>query len=69
MKYKVEPTSNEKVMRENDFIVSKTDLKGRITYGNEIFIEFSGYSEAELLGSPHNIIRHPDIPRGSIKFL
>ncbi|MDD3677040.1 MAG: PAS domain S-box protein, partial [Thauera propionica] len=45
-------------MREDDFIVSKTDLKGRITYGNEIFIEFSGYTEQELLGSQHNIIRH-----------
>jgi len=69
MKYKVQPTASEKVMRENDFIVSKTDLKGRITYGNEIFIEFSGYSEAELLGAQHNIIRHPDMPRGVFKFL
>ena len=42
MKYKVTPIDQEKVMRENDFIVSKTDLKGRITYGNRIFIEFSG---------------------------
>ena len=57
------PTSHEKLMRENDFIVSKTDLKGRIIYANEIFIEFSGYSEEELLGSQHNIIRHPDMPR------
>jgi len=57
------PTSKERLMRENDFIVSKTDLKGRITYGNEIFIEYSGYSEDELLGSQHNIIRHPDMPR------
>ena len=57
------PTSQERLMRENDFIVSKTDLKGRIIYGNEIFIEFSGYSEEELLGSQHNIIRHPDMPR------
>jgi PAS domain S-box-containing protein len=56
-------------MREDDFIVSKTDLKGRITYGNRIFIEFSGYSENELLGSQHNIIRHPDMPRGVFKFL
>lgn len=40
------PTNRERVMRDNDFIVSKTDLSGRITYGNEIFIEFSGYSEA-----------------------
>ena len=59
------PTSREKVMRENDFIVSKTDLSGRITYGNRIFIEFSGYSEQELLGAQHNIIRHPDMPRAA----
>lgn len=69
MKYAVQPNSREKLMRENDFIVSKTDLKGRITYGNRIFIEFSGYSEDELLGAPHNIIRHPDMPRGVFKFL
>ena len=69
MKYKIEPTSHEKRMREDDFIVSKTDPKGRITYGNEIFIEFSGYTEAELLGAQHNIIRHPDMPRGVFKFL
>jgi PAS domain S-box-containing protein len=56
-------------MREDDFIVSTTDLKGRITYGNRIFIEFSGYSEAELLGTQHNIIRHPDMPRAVFKLL
>lgn len=56
-------------MRDNDFIVSKTDLSGRITYGNEVFIEFSGYDEHELLGAQHNIIRHPDMPRGVFKFL
>lgn len=69
MKYKVTPTDREKVMREDDFIVSKTDLKGRITYGNRIFIEFSGYSEEELLGAQHNIIRHPDMPRAVFKLL
>ena len=63
------PTQFEKVMREDDFLVSKTDLKGRLTYGNQIFIEFSGYSEAELLGQQHNIVRHPDMPRGVFKFL
>lgn len=63
------PTLKEKVMRENDFIVSKTDTKGRIIYGNEIFIEFSGYSEEELLGSQHNIVRHPDMPRCAFAFL
>jgi len=57
------PTSQEKVMRETDFIVSKTDTKGILTYGNRIFIEFSGYTEDQLLGRQHNIIRHPDMPR------
>lgn len=69
MKRQITPTSVEKVMRENDFIVSMTDLKGIITYGNRIFIEFSGYSEAELLGRQHNIIRHPDMPRAVFKLL
>jgi len=59
----------ERIMREDDFLVSKTDLKGRITYGNRIFIEYSGYSEEELLGKQHNIVRHPDMPRGVFKFL
>lgn len=54
-------------MRDNDFIVSKTDTKGIITYGNPIFIEFSGYSEQELLGSQHNIICHPDMPRAAFQ--
>lgn len=65
----VAPTQKERVMREDDFLVSKTDLKGRIQYGNRIFIEFSGYSEGELIGAQHNIIRHPDMPRGVFKFL
>jgi len=69
MKDKVTPTSHEKVMREDDFIVSKTDLKGIITYGNRIFIEFSGYTEEELIGAPHSIIRHPDMPRAVFKLL
>ncbi|OIR19659.1 aerotaxis receptor [mine drainage metagenome] len=69
MKRHITPTSVERVMREDDFIVSMTDSKGIITYGNRIFIEFSGYSEAELLGSQHNIIRHPDMPRGVFKLL
>lgn len=56
-------------MRPDDFIVSKTDLKGRITYGNRIFMEFSGYTERELLGAQHNIIRHPDMPRGVFRLL
>ncbi len=45
------------------FIVSKTDLKGNIIFTNKNFTEVSGYSEAELVGAPHNILRHPDMPR------
>lgn len=56
-------------MRDEDFIVSKTDPKGRITYTNRIFMEFSGYTEAELLGSQHNIVRHPDMPRAIFRLM
>jgi PAS domain S-box-containing protein len=45
------------------FIVSKTDIKGNIVFINKNFCDISGYSEDELIGSPHNIIRHPDMPR------
>ena len=58
-----------KIMNDEDFIVSKTDIKGKITYCNEIFIEFSGYTEKELLGKPHNIIRHKEMPKAIFKFL
>lgn len=67
MKRQIQATAVERMMRENDFIVSKTNAKGIITYGNPIFIEFSGYSEEELLGSQHNIIRHPEMPRAAFQ--
>ena len=53
----------EKCLDDNDFIISKTDLKGKITYGNEKFIAMSGYQEKELLGAPHNILRDPQMPK------
>jgi PAS domain S-box-containing protein len=56
-------------MKPGEFIVSKTDLKGLITYGNETFIHMSGYSESELLGAPHNILRHQDMPKLIFKLL
>ena len=56
-------------MREEDFIVSKTDPKGRITYANRIFMDIAGYRESELLGVQHNIIRHPDMPRAVFKMM
>ena len=58
-----------KEMQKNDFIVSKTDLKGRITYVNKIFMDMAEYTEEELLGKPHNIIRHPDMPKAVFKYL
>jgi PAS domain S-box-containing protein len=65
----IAPTMRERIMREDDFIVSKTDPKGIITYCNPIFIEFSGYAEPELLGTQHNVIRHPDMPRAAFKLV
>ncbi len=55
-------TQNEVTLRDDTLIVSKTDLKGRLTYINRDFIEVSGFSEQELIGEPHNIVRHPDMP-------
>lgn len=62
-------TDPERVLDEHDFIVSKTDLKGRITYGNRIFSDYAGYTEKEYLGKSHNIVRHPDMPRAVFKLL
>ncbi len=63
------PTNNEKALDKNDFIVSKTDTKGRIIYCNKIFIKLAGYDEKELLGAPHSIVRHPDMPKIVFKLL
>jgi PAS domain S-box-containing protein len=69
MKRVITPTDREVFFREDEIIVSKTDLKGRITYANRTFCHLAGYSEAELLGQPHSIIRHPDMPRAVFKLL
>ncbi len=55
-------TDHEVLLTSEHLVVSKTDLKGIITYVNRDFVEISGYSEEELLGQPHNLIRHPDMP-------
>jgi len=65
----VAPTGVEVFFDADDIIVSKTDLKGRITYANKVFTDICGYSEAELLGQPHSIVRHPDMPRCVFKLL
>lgn len=60
---KIRPTGVERSFGVDEIIVSKTDLRGRITYANEVFCRVSGYSEAELLHQAHNIVRHPAMPR------
>ena len=59
----------ELTYESNEIIVSKTDTKGKITYGNALFLKLAGYSEKELLGAPHNIVRHPDMPKIVFKLL
>ncbi len=62
-------TNTEVEIKDGELIVSKTDLKGRITYINKTFIEVSGFTEQELIGEPHNIVRHPDMPPEAYKDL
>jgi len=59
--------NDEKIIGENDFIVSKTDTKGFITYVNRIFVDMAGWNRNELIGANHNIIRHPDMPKIAFK--
>ncbi|MFN3077604.1 MAG: PAS domain-containing protein [Alphaproteobacteria bacterium] len=62
-------TGTERRFADNEIIVSKTDPAGVITYANEVFQRMAGYDEGELLGKPHSIIRHPDMPRCVFKLL
>ncbi|MFK5937329.1 MAG: PAS domain-containing protein [Sulfurimonas sp.] len=64
-----EPIDHEIKLNTKRYIVSKTDPKGIITYANDYFVEIVGYSEAELIGQPHNIIRHPDMPKIVFKMM
>lgn len=65
----VVPTGKESPFGTEEIIVSKTDPKGHITYANDVFVRVSGFREDELLGQPHNIIRHPDMPHSVFKLL
>ena len=53
----------ETTVPDGELIISRTDLKGNITHANETFAHISGYSVDELIGQPHNIVRHPDMPK------
>jgi len=62
-------TNYEKKLEDNDFIISKTDTRGKIIYCNEIFTDMSGYDAADLIGANHNLIRHPDMPKIAFKIV
>ena len=59
----IEPIDEERVFEEEWVLVSQTDLEGNILYANKKFREVSGYTYEELIGKPHNIVRHPDMPK------
>lgn len=65
----VKPTGVEKTFRDDEIIVSKTDPQGRLTYVNDVFVAISGYDEVDLIGKPHSVIRHPEMPRSVFRLL
>lgn len=62
-------TGIERFFDKNEIIVSKTDIKGHITYANRSFLNIAGYTETEVMGAPHSILRHPEMPRCVFKLL
>lgn len=62
-------TGVERFFDEDELIVSKTNLKGHITYCNDVFLRIAGYTEKECIGQPHSMIRHPDMPRAIFALL
>jgi PAS domain S-box-containing protein len=65
----VRPTGEERRFGHDEIIVSKTDTRGILTYTNDVFLRVSAYTEDELIGKPHNVIRHPEMPRAVFKLL
>jgi PAS domain S-box-containing protein len=66
---KIQPTGVERKLGEEEIIVSKTDVSGRITYVNQTLLKISDFTEAELIGQQHSIVRHPGMPRAVFKLL
>lgn len=62
-------TGVERTFTKDEIIVSKTNLKGHVTYGNKLFFSLAGYTEKEIIGAPHSIVRHPEMPRCVFKLL
>jgi PAS domain S-box-containing protein len=62
-------TGVERTFDDDEIIVTKTDLRGVLTYANSVFLRISALTEDEAIGKPHNLIRHPDMPRAVFKLL
>ena len=65
----IKPTGVECPFDQEELIVSKTDLKGHITYANDVFVRLSKFPREQVIGAPHSLIRHPDMPRSIFKLL
>lgn len=65
----VAPSGVERTFRDDEIIVSKTDTKGILTYTNDLFLSVSRYDESDVIGQPHNVIRHPDMPKAVFRLL
>jgi PAS domain S-box-containing protein len=63
------PTGIESPFGDHELIVTKSDIKGHITYANDVFLRVSKFSLKEVIGAPHSLIRHPDMPRCVFKLL
>lgn len=65
----IKPTGVECPFDQEELIVSKTDLKGNITYANDVFVRLSKFPREQVIGAPHSLVRHPDMPRSIFKLL
>ncbi|AVT83167.1 PAS domain-containing protein [Rhodopseudomonas palustris] len=65
----VKPTGIECPFDEDELIVSKTDIKGHITYANDVFVRLAKFPRSEVIGAPHSLVRHPGMPRSIFKLL
>jgi PAS domain S-box-containing protein len=65
----IQPTGVERFFAEDEIIVSKTDIHGKMVYVNHVFLNIADYTEEEVIGKPHSMIRHPDMPRAVFKLM
>lgn len=65
----MEQINNELILADKSFLVSETDEKGIIKFANDEFCQYAEYSLEELVGQPHNLVRHPDMPKAAFKDL